>query len=185
MTLIDSLAVLGDAALLARQALLVPNWTMGDLPDASAKIVAEAVHNGLGLGGWHGGMCDAFRTNCSWQFLTGGQFVDHPGNQIDYTVDIADRGHPITAGLDSFAVHTEQYYMHVDPGLNVLATTTFSGGHGGVDWIKGVTMPAVWTKPWGKGRVFYTALGHDLDVLKIPASSTILDRGLRWAAGLL
>ena len=185
VTLADSLAAFGDADLLARQRLLVPVWTMGDLPTDSAKVVLAAVRAGLGVGGWHGGMCDAFRSNVEWQFLTGGNWVAHPGNLIDYTVNIVRQDHPITAGLSSFAMHSEQYYLHVDPAVEVLATTTFHPRHDDHAWIEGVVMPTVWTKGWGKGRVFYTALGHQLADLQVPTSTTILDRGLRWAAGLL
>ena len=185
VTIADSLAAFGDADLLRQQRLLVPMWTMGELSGEAGKTVLAAVHAGLGIGGWHGGMCDAFRNNVEWQFLTGGQWVAHPGGTVDYTVEITDPTHPITAGLSSFAMRSEQYYMHIDPAVRVLATTTFSGQHAGQDWIAGVVMPNVWTKTWGSGRVFYTALGHQLADLQVPSSTTILDRGLRWAAGLL
>lgn len=176
------LAVFDDAARLRRLALIVPVWTMGELSEARTGNIDAAVRAGTGLAGWHGGMCDAFRTNTQWQFMTGGQWVAHPGNRIPHRYEIADRCHPVTAGVGDFALTSEQYYMHIDPAATVLATTTFSGEHGDVPWIRGVRMPAAWTKPWGSGRVFYTSVGHALDDLRQPDAARLLIQGLCWAA---
>ena len=70
--------------------------------------------------------------------------------------------------------------MHVDPNVKVLATTTFSGEH--AEWIDGATMPVVWKKTYGKGRVFYTSLGHVAKDFDVPEALEILKRGIRWAA---
>ena len=56
-------------------------------------------------------------------------------------------------GITDFDYPSEQYYMHVDPANEVLATTTFSGEH--APWIEGVVMPVVWKRRYGEGRVFY------------------------------
>jgi len=101
------------------------------------------VRGGTGLAGWHGGIIDSFRENCDYQWMTGGQWVAHPDGIIDYTVNIIDKNDPITKGLNDFKMKSEQYYMHTDPGNQVLATPTFSGANGGYDWIKGTVMPAV------------------------------------------
>ncbi len=71
----------------------------------------------------------------------------HPGNIIDYTVDVAKPEDPIMAGIKSFPYTSEQYYMHVDPSNEVLATTTFTGEH--ARWIEGVVMPVVWKRHHG------------------------------------
>ena len=97
---------------------------------------------------------------------------------IDYRVDIADRNDPVTAGLESFPMHSEQYFMHVDPANHVLATTTFTGEH--CEWIAGTVMPVVWKRRYGKGRVFYSSLGHVAADFSEPVR-TILLRGLEWA----
>jgi len=112
--------------------------------------------------------------------MVGGQWVAHPGGIIDYTVQITDQQDPVTKGLSEFALHTEQYYMHVDPNVKVLATTTFNADH--ADWIDGTIMPVVWKKYYGKGRVFYTSLGHTADVFDITEALTIMHRGIRWAS---
>jgi type 1 glutamine amidotransferase len=124
-------------------------------------------------------MADAFRNNCNYQFMVGGQWVAHPGNIIDYRVNIVKRDDPIMAGLDDFDMHSEQYYMHVDPVNEVLATTTFGGQY--CSWIDGVVMPVVWKKQWGKGRVFYSSLGHVRADFDVPEAREISRRGFLWA----
>lgn len=162
--------------------LITPVWTMGEIEKEQSQALRAAIRSGVGLGGWHGGMCDAFRQDIDYQFMCGGQWVQHPGGIIDYTVEIADHDHPITAGLDDFTMHSEQYYMHVDPANEVLATTTFSGRHEGMDWIAGTTTPVVWTRPYGAGRVFYASVGHVAADFAVPEAREIVRRGLLWAA---
>ena len=60
--------------------LIVPVWTMGSLPNGAENNICEAVAKGTGIAGCHGGMCDAFRNSTKWQFMTGAQWVSHPGN---------------------------------------------------------------------------------------------------------
>jgi uncharacterized protein len=160
--------------------LIVPIYTMSKIEKEEAANLTAAVESGVGLGGYHGGMCDAFRDAVDYQFMCGGQWVAHPGNIIDYRVDIVERDDPITAGIDDFAYTSEQYYMHVDPSNEVLATTTFSGEH--APWTKGVVMPVVWKRHHGKGRVFYSSLGHVSKEFEVPEMRTMLKRGLLWAA---
>jgi len=69
----------------------------------------------LGMAGWHGGMCDAFRNNTTYQWMTGGQWVAHPGGCVTYEVNIINRDDPITRGVPDFKITSEQYYLHVDP----------------------------------------------------------------------
>jgi type 1 glutamine amidotransferase len=160
--------------------LIIPIYTMSKIEKPEALALCDAVKGGVGLAGHHGGMCDAFRDSVDYQFMCGGQWVAHPGNIIDYTVDVTKPDDPIMAGLESFEYRSEQYYMHVDPGVEVLATTTFSGEH--APWTKGVVMPQVWKKMFGQGRVFYSALGHRAYELDLPEVRAIMVRGMLWAA---
>ncbi len=174
--LADSLEPLADADKLASLDLLVPHWTMGEIESDSAKNVSAAVEAGLGIAGIHGGMGDSFRESTEWQFIVGGQWVAHPGGVIDYRVHIVDHADPVTAGLDNFEMHSEQYYMHVDPSNHVLATTTFE--------FNGCTMPVAWKRMHGSGRVFYSSLGHVAEDLEnSPEALAIITRGMDWAAG--
>jgi type 1 glutamine amidotransferase len=179
----DSLDAFKDAKKLLGLSLIVPHWTMGKITAEQLKPVLDAVQAGVGMAGCHGGMCDAFRDNTDWQFLTGGQWVAHPGNDgVKYTVRITDKTHPITTALTDFDVASEQYYMHVDPAVNVLATTTFPIADGPHVPNGSVEMPVLWTKTYGKGRVFYDALGHTAKVVESEPNLTIMRRGFNWAA---
>jgi type 1 glutamine amidotransferase len=160
--------------------LIVPIFTMSKIEKDEAENLTRAVQNGVGIAGHHGGMGDAFRDNVDYQFMVGGQWVAHPGNIIDYTVDVTKPDDPIMQGIKSFPYHSEQYYMHVDPSNEVLATTTFSGEY--APWIKGVVMPVVWKRHHGQGRVFYSALGHQAKEFEVTEMATILRRGINWAA---
>jgi type 1 glutamine amidotransferase len=168
-----------DAERLAATDLIVPNVSHGSITPEQEKGLLSAIKAGTGLGGWHGGMADAFRGNPTYQYAVGGQWVAHPGNIIDYTVNIIDHDDPITAGLDDFQMHSEQYYMHVDPSNEVLATTTFTDEYD--DWIAGTTIPVVWKRRYGAGKVFYSSLGHVASDFDVPEAKTIVERGLLWA----
>ena len=181
----DTLESLANLEELMELDLLVACWTMGEIPGEYTKNVAKAVGAGVGLAGCHGGMCDAFRQDTEWQFITGGQWVSHPGGDgVEYMVNICHGSSPITEGLQDFPVCSEHYYLHVDPAIEVLATTRFPI----VDYYhisnKPVDMPVAWTKFWGNGRVFYTSLGHHDDVFeKSPNAQELIRRGMLWAAG--
>jgi type 1 glutamine amidotransferase len=183
VTVSPTLDVLDDAATISAADVVVPCWTMGELaPEREAALVG-AVEQGTGLAGWHGGMGDAFRAATDYQFAVGGQFVAHPGGIIDYTVEITDPDHPITRGLQEFAVRSERYYMHVDPSNHVLAQTVCDGAH--APWTAGCAMPVAWMRRHGNGRVFYCSIGHGPDDLGIPAVLEMVRRGILWAARAL
>ncbi len=177
----DNQECLLDPELGKKYDLIVPVWTMGDISREAEGALLKAIReDGVGCGGWHGGMGDAFRNHTNYQFMVGGQWVDHPGGVIDYTVNIVDKENPIVAGIEDFPMHSEQYYMHVDPSNHVLATTTFNGDH--APWIDGTVMPVAWTRMYGKGKIFYSSLGHVfVDFQNSPQIVEILIRGLMWA----
>lgn len=177
----DTLDVYLDSARLQALDLIVPIYTMSTITDAQERGLLDAVASGVGIAGWHGGMADAFRNNHKYQFMVGGQWVAHPGDIIDYTVNITNHDDPITAGLNDFRMHSEQYYMHVDPSNEVLATTTFSGEYG-FPWIAGTVMPVVWKRQWGNGRVSYSSLGHVVRDFEVPEAFELVRRGMLWAS---
>ncbi|GAA3853510.1 ThuA domain-containing protein [Celeribacter arenosi] len=180
---VDHLDCFDDQARLEELDLIVPIWTMSSIEKNYVVNVSEAVARGVGLAGVHGGMCDAFRDQVLWQFMTGANWVSHPGGDgVKYTVNIANSSSPLVAGIRDFDVETEQYYLHVDPVNEVLATTRFPietwyhSPNGPVD------MPVAWTRRWGLGRVYYNALGHHADVIDHGPAREMLRRGLLWAA---
>ena len=180
----DTLDCLGDKDKLMELDLIVACRTMDKIDEQYVKNVSEAIASGVGLAGCHGGMCDSFRAETEWQFITGGQWVSHPGNDgVKYTVNICKGSSSITEGMDDFEVISEHYYMHIDPAIEVLATTRFPLIEYYNNTNKPVDMPVAWTKFWGKGRVFYTSLGHHDDVFdKFPNANILMSRGMLWAA---
>jgi len=176
----DTLDSYLDEAKMKALSLVVPVWTMGTITSEQETGLLGAIKSGVGIAGWHGGMADSFRNNTEYQFMVGGQWVAHPGGTVEYEVNIIHHDDPITAGIADFKITSEQYYMHVDPSNEVLATTTFSGEH--VPWVQGCVMPVVWKRMWGKGRVFYTSLGHVARDFDVPEVLEIVKRGMLWAS---
>lgn len=180
----DTLDAFKDEAKLRALNLIVPVWTMGTINKEQSEPVFRAVRElGVGVAGCHGGMCDAFRTNTEWQFMTGGQWVAHPGNDgVTYRVKITSQDSPITRGVQDFDVTSEQYYMHIDPAIKVLATTEFPTADGPHTPNGRFQMPVVWTKFYGKGKIFYNSLGHQASLVASEPCRTLLKRGCVWAA---
>lgn len=180
---VEGVECLADREKLSEYDLLIPCVTMSTLPREYEQNVSYVISRGTGMAGCHGGMCDAFRNSTEWQFITGGQWVSHPGGDgIEYKVNICPESGPITEGLEDFSVTTEHYYLHVDPCVEVLATTRFPLVNFYHAANKPVDMPVAWTKYWGLGRVFYCSLGHHDDVFdQSPAAELLMERGLVWA----
>ncbi|MBV9998279.1 MAG: ThuA domain-containing protein [Verrucomicrobia bacterium] len=175
----DSTAAFGESAL-GRFDLIVPMITQSTIARDACQNLIATIERGTGLAGFHGGMGDSFRTEPAYQFVVGGQWVAHPGNIIDYRVNIIRHDDPITRGIEDFDYHSEQYYMHVDPSNEVLATTTFGGEY--CPWIKGAVMPVVWKRRYGAGKVFYCSLGHVAAEFGVTPMRTLILRGMLWAA---
>jgi type 1 glutamine amidotransferase len=170
---------------ISKLSLIVPIFTQSKIKKKEVDNLCKAVEGGVGLGGYHGGMGDAFRDAVDYQFMCGGQWVSHPGDPaneylVDYTVNVTKADDPIMKSIKDFPYRSEQYFLHIDPSIEVLATTTFSGQY--APWTKGVVMPVVWKHHYGQGRVFYSSLGHASKEFKVPEMRTILKRGLLWAA---
>ena len=194
----DTLAPLEDPDGMRDVDLVVPIWSsarsshrpeFGTMTKPQEDGLLALIGAGCGIAGWHGHMGDAFRDRPTYHFLIGGQFVAHPpgwpdnpvpsDDFVDYDVTIVS-DHETVAGIESFRLFSEQYYMLVDPSNEVHATTTFTGEH--LWWIEGATIPVVWTRRWDRGRVFYCSIGHTLDDLRMPQVTEIVRRGMLWAA---
>ena len=184
----NKLSVYTNEKLMSETDLIIQTWTLGKITKKQFEGLQNAVMNGTGLAGWHGGLGDAFRDNLKFQFMVGGQFLSHPGGHIDHSIKIIDNNDPITNGLEDFDLKkTEQYYMLIDPNIKVLAISEFErenyekpGKH--ENNITGSTMPVVWKKNYGKGRIFYSSIGHHLTEFKVPEVMTMQMRGFRWAS---
>lgn len=166
--------------------LIVLGWnnalTTEDLSDAQEDALLSAVASGTGVAAWHGAGA-AFRSSLKYHFLLGGDFIEHPAGEAypqPYEFTITDPDHPVTNGVQSFSVASEQYYMHVNPNNHVLAETIFTGEH--LPWLDGHRMPQAWVRSWGEGRVFFHAIGHDLSNLADSNIRRLTKQGLAWAA---
>ncbi len=182
VTVSDSLDSYLDDRLPAEADLIVQCWTMGQITDDQAAGLCRAIRAGTGFAGWHGGIIDSFREQTGYQLMTGGQFVHHPAEFTTYEVrPVPQRtGHPVMAGIEPFTVTTEQYYLHLDPAVDVLAVTDYTEDPDHPE-LAGIVMPVTWTRSWGAGRVFVTAIGHRLADLEVPEVDTMIRRGLAWA----
>jgi type 1 glutamine amidotransferase len=172
----DTLSTYEDTERLRAQDLIVPAWTMGQLSPAGERALCDAVAGGVGLAGWHAGLCDAFRTNTEFQHMVGGQFVAHPGDLLpSWPVRIVDPDHEITRGISDFTMrNTERYHLHTDPGNHTLAVSRIEDG--------GFDMPVAWTRRWGQGRVAYASIGHTFEDFDIPEALALVERSFLWAA---
>jgi len=179
VTVTNSLDAYCDESALDSTDLIVQSYSEGRLTDDQERGLLRAVARGTGFAGWHGGAAATFQSSRQYHFMIGGQWVAHPGNITDYRVNIVDHHDDVTAGLEDFDMHSEQYYMHVDPSNHVLATTTFGGEV--LPWIAGTVMPVVWKRRWGEGKLFYSSLGHVASDFEVPQAREIMRRGLLWA----
>ena len=191
----ESTAVYADADVMDSVDLVMQVNTMSSIEKDELAGLTQAVLNGTGIAGWHGGIADAYRNSPDYLHMIGGQFAHHAGkdpaertggqedNYIPYTVHITELGrrHPITEGIDDFELVTEQYWVLSDEYNDVLATTT-QEARPWDPWNRPVTAPAIWTRQWGKGRIFVSAPGHRIEVTDDPNVHGIIERGLLWAA---
>ncbi len=191
----ESPAVYADADYMATVDLIVQTNTMSTIEKDQFEGLRAAVEAGTGLAGWHGGIADSYRNNSDYLQLIGGQFASHPGkapeertgeqsdNYMPHTIEMTEAAatHPITQGISDFELTTEQYWVLHDDYIDVLATTT-QAVRAWDPWTRPVTSPALWTRQWGKGRIFVSTPGHRVEVLEDENVRTIIERGLLWAA---
>ncbi|TAE54242.1 MAG: ThuA domain-containing protein, partial [Bacteroidetes bacterium] len=135
------------------------------------KALLEFVRSGRGFLPIH---CAShcFRNSKSFLALVGGRF-DHHGTGT-FTATMTDVKHPVTEGLSPFETWDETY---VHSGLSndrtVLMERVDSAGH----------EPWTWVREEGKGRVFYTAYGHDARTWSQPAFHALIEKGILWSVG--
>ena len=191
----ESPKIYADADFMAGVDLIMQCMTMSSIEGDEFDGLRSAIEKGTGLAGWHGGIADSYRNTSDYLHLIGGQFACHPGkhpherigeqsdNFVAHTVNIlpAAAEHPITLGISDFDLVTEQYWVLADDYIDVLATTT-QRARDGDPWHREVTSPAIWSRQWGKGRIFVTTPGHHVDILQDSNVRTIIERGLLWAS---
>lgn len=140
-----------------------------DLTPAQEEGLYNFVAGGKGLVGAHG---TAWWIGGRAMELIGGAANWHPPG-LTFPVHIEDKAHAVTAGLDDFEVEDEIYISAYDPYIHILASAEWHGR----------AFPMAWVKPYGKGRVFYTTLGHTSATFERPAMQKLMVQGARWAGG--
>lgn len=191
----DSNEIYADADVMRDTDLVVQTVTMSEISREALVGLRAAVEAGTGMAGWHGGIVDSYRTEADYQQMLGALFAAHPGkhpderrgeqddNYVPHRIQFteAGRAHPITAGVEDFELVTEQYWVLHDEYLDVLATTTQEVREWD-PWNRRITSPAIWTRQWGRGRIFVSTPGHRIEIVQDPTVRGIIERGMLWAA---
>ena len=191
----ESPAIYADAEYMATVDLIQQTNTMNVITREEFDGLQKAVIAGAGFAGWHGGIADSYRNNSDYLQMVGGQFASHPGkapaerkgeqpdNYMPHTINMTELGkvHPITSGISDFDLVTEQYWVLHDDYNDVLATTTQKVRPWDA-WNREITSPAIWTRNWGKGKIFVITCGHNLEIVTEKNVRTIIERGLLWAS---
>ena len=189
----DSPAIYADAEFMASVDLII-QCIESEIDEASVQGLTQAVENGTGLIGWHGGVLVGFTQSEPNYQLIGAKFVAHPGKPagerignesdffIQHKIEFTSLGKEdeITRGFSDIELETEQYWLLADSYMKVLATTTQSAHHSD-PWKTPVTSPAIWSRQWGKGRIFICSPGHNLKVVSHPSITRIIQNGAIWA----
>ena len=189
----DNAAVFNPAQL-AQFKVIVANNTSGNnfLPDQQ-EALKEYLANGGGFVGIHAAGGDpSYRWRWYVETLIGAQFKGHPlAPQFQQaTIRVDDRTHPATRHLGPTWVRTDEWYSFTRSPrdhVHVLATLDERSYSPKFLWhsiAMGADHPIVWTHCVGRGRVFYSALGHQASAYLEPAYVTMLDGAIAWAARL-
>jgi len=176
---LDSAAITNYAAII----LHFMNWETPGPGPAARENLKRYVQNGGGLmlthfacGAWYGEWPE-FKNLAgrAWFGADGGRQHDPRGK---FTVDIADKEHPITKGLEAFETDDELYTcLAGDAPIHVVATAKSK--------VDSKEYPMAFVLNYGQGRVFHTVLGHDARAYTItPGVGELMRRGCAWAAGL-
>lgn len=144
-------------------------WTLGEISEAQKRGLMNSVAKGKGFVGIHSA-ADSFRGDPDWRAFLGGHFLTHPAYR-QFQVSVTDEKCSVTEGIVEFYITDEQYILDYDSRVRVLATALH----------RGKAMPAIWTKEWGKGRVYYMGFGHDPNACEQDIFKKLLVRAVLWA----
>jgi type 1 glutamine amidotransferase len=150
---------------------VVLDYTTGeDLTPEQAGGLLGGIIGGKGFIGVHSA-ADSFKQTPGYINMVGGKFLTHPSTWPKLTFNILDRHHPVMEGLEDFQMEEELYLMETYGHFELLMSA----------WYKGFERPITWVKPYGHGRVLYTALGHAKVQTENPSFQRLIVNGVRWA----
>lgn len=157
------------------------------VPMAQRGAILDFVKNGGGFVGTHCGGADTFHRwieggKKPFLAMVGGEFIGHGAQQVS-RVEVVDPSFPgMSAWPKSFSLNDEWYaYTFYDPNMHVLMMLQTSGMKGGL--YERENYPITWCSRYGKGRVFYTGMGHREDVWENPRYQEMVAQGVLWALG--
>jgi hypothetical protein len=153
--------------------------TTGELPmsPADKRAPVAFVRDGGGLIGFHSAT-DTFHHWPGYIRMIGAEFSHHPAPSTEQLI-VEDPNTPATPGLpQTFRLHEEFYVFKHDPRPDVHVLVRLDTGPGAAD------RPLVWCRQYGRGRVYYDALGHFSATWRNPIQVTLASGGIAWAVGL-
>lgn len=173
-------ARLTPAGLAGVDAVFFANTT-GNLGIADLPAFLEWIAGGKGFLGAHSA-ADTYHESPEYLAMLGGEFLTH-GAVVEAEVRVDDAAHPAVAHLAPRFRMTDEWYRFrpAGSGLAMLLSFDRSPADGVGTAGEAVTLPVAWHKPFGSGRVFYTAMGHRAEVWNDPRFRTHLREAVRWA----
>lgn len=167
----ENVADLNPAVLRSYDALLV-YANIDQISSDQQRSLLDYVAGGGGFVPLHcASFC--FRNSPDYVKLVGAQFASHGVGEFDTTIVVGD--HPITQGLRTFKTWDETYVHRDHNPQDRLVLQVRGDGANAEPWT--------WVRQHGRGRVFYTAYGHDGRTWGEPGFQALIERGIRWAAG--
>lgn len=159
--------------------VLVFYTSLYKLDELQERALRQFVEDGGGIVGIHGASL-TFGNSDFWFRLLGAKFTGHIPGTHKLNIVLTEPKHPITAGLEPFAVVDEEYkHKFADVDRHVLGK--FRERPPTSD--QSANMDIIWTREVGKGRVFYCALGHGKEAWENPSWQKLIIQGIAWAAG--
>jgi type 1 glutamine amidotransferase len=148
-------------------------YTTGEnLTEEQAQgLLHGMAHKGIGFVGVHSA-ADSFKETPGFINMVGGKFLSHPSYWPSLAFKVLDHHHAVMKGVEDFEMEEELYLMETYGHFDLLMSA----------WWQGFERPITWVKPYGHGRVLYTALGHDKQQTENPNFQKIVINGVRWAA---
>ena len=188
----------GTPEMLAPYGLIIMNYYDGRkenrFGERGDQALSDFVKGGKGLVLYHLSL-GAFDGWTDYEKMSGGNWRPNQGHHSaahDYSLDIKDPAHPITAGLKSpLMIKKDELFANLrwqpEGSYHILATayddhSLYNARDTQTKSGEGTNEPILWTTQFGAGRVFVTALGHDPENTVTPEFKTILLRGAEWAA---
>lgn len=145
----------------------------GKLGNEEENNLLSFVKNGGGLVGFHCAS-DSFVENAGYLSLLGSKFVTHGPGTPNFPVEVSNKSHTLAGRLPKFNITDEFYILELkDNPLDIFLTSPWQGK----------PQPMAYTRTFGKGRVFYTAMGHDERAFRNTSFKIMAVRGLLYAAG--